>query len=217
MPSAANSGGSTPVSTVTSSGNTSTSPACAACKYQRKKCSKNCLLAPHFPHDRQTQFINAHKLFGVSNITKMIKNMEESQRVLAMNNLILEADMRARDPVGGIYRVVHNLQQQIESTKADLDLVLQHLALFRGRPQETKEIYHGYGNLTEQQWHVLNDQNMQDQYMQQGFVMECTYDHYDNNEKKKPVVKVSSDEIRKQKGIAKRKSDMGLNQLLISS
>ncbi|CAN8269373.1 unnamed protein product [Cochlearia groenlandica] len=52
--------------------NNSTNQACAACKYQRRKCASDCILAPYFPHDRHNQFLNAHKLYGVSNITKII-------------------------------------------------------------------------------------------------------------------------------------------------
>ncbi|KAL1810586.1 LOB domain-containing protein 22 [Daucus carota subsp. sativus] len=82
------------------------SQACAACKYQRRKCAPDCILAPYFPHLRQRQFLNAHKLFGVSNITKIIRNLEKYDKDEAMRTIIYQADVRASDPVGGCYRII---------------------------------------------------------------------------------------------------------------
>lgn len=110
--------------------------ACAACKYQRKKCKKNCLLAPYFPQDRTNQFLNAHKLFGVSNITKMLKGIEESQRDIAMENLIYHANARALDPVGGVYRTICDLKRKIEIVQAELNFTRQQIAMCRSLAQQ---------------------------------------------------------------------------------
>ncbi|RDX81699.1 LOB domain-containing protein 22, partial [Mucuna pruriens] len=111
----------------------STTQACAACKYQRRKCGSNCILAPYFPHDRQKQFLNAHRLFGVGKITNMIKPLEPHDRDVAMSTIVYQSDMRARDPVGGCFRIVQQLQSQIEYTNAELHLVLQRLSFCRGQ------------------------------------------------------------------------------------
>ena len=124
-------------STSSRNGNT-TSQACAACKHQRRKCGPNCILAPYFPHDRQKQFLNAHKLFGVGRISSMIKPLSPSERNMAMETIIFQADMRAYDPVGGCYRLIQQLQSQIEHYKAELQLVLQHLAIFRAQAQQAQ-------------------------------------------------------------------------------
>ncbi|EXC09151.1 hypothetical protein L484_005107 [Morus notabilis] len=121
---------STPTTTTTTKGNGS-AQACAACKYQRRKCAPDCVLAPYFPHDNQRQFLNAHKLFGVSNITKIIKNLDPRTKDEAMRTIIFQSDARASDPVGGCYRIICDLQQQIEYAKAELNFVLHHLALCR--------------------------------------------------------------------------------------
>lgn len=110
--------------------------ACAACKYQRRKCAPDCILAPYFPHDRQRQFLNAHKLFGVSNITKIIKNLSAPEKDEAMRTIIFQSDVRASDPVGGCYRMIRELQRQIEYSKAELDLVLHQLAICRSQVQQ---------------------------------------------------------------------------------
>ncbi|GLT55969.1 hypothetical protein SLA2020_290470 [Shorea laevis] len=112
-------------------GTTSSSQACAACKYQRRKCTPDCILAPYFPHHRQRQFLNAHKLFGVSNITKIIKNLVPPDKDIAMRTIMFQSDARANDPVGGCYSIICQLHHQIEYCKAELELVLQQLAICR--------------------------------------------------------------------------------------
>ncbi|KAF7814140.1 LOB domain-containing protein 22 [Senna tora] len=116
-------------------GTTTTTQACAACKYQRRKCAPDCILAPYFPHDRHRQFLNAYKLFGVSNITKIIKHLDPPLKDQAMRTIIYQSDMRASDPVLGCYRVILDLQTQIQLHRAELDLVLQQLAVFRAQAQ----------------------------------------------------------------------------------
>ncbi|KAK4269241.1 hypothetical protein QN277_022427 [Acacia crassicarpa] len=107
--------------------------ACAACKYQRKKCAPDCILAPYFPHDRQRQFLNAHRLFGVRNITRIIENYNDHLRDEAMRSIIYQSDMRAADPVGGCYRHVKELMAQIQYLEAELVFVRQQLAVFRAQ------------------------------------------------------------------------------------
>ncbi|XP_019424614.1 PREDICTED: LOB domain-containing protein 22-like [Lupinus angustifolius] len=121
-----------------------TTQACAACKYQRRKCAPDCILAPYFPHDRQRQFLNAHKLFGVSNITKIIKFLEPHEKDQAMRTIIYQSDMRANDPVGGCFRHIQDLQAQIEYYHAELELVLQQLAFVRAQAHQQQQSQHVY-------------------------------------------------------------------------
>lgn len=114
--------------------------ACAACKYQRRKCPPDCILAPYFPHDRQRQFHNAHKLFGVSNITKIIRHLDQPEKDAAMRTIIFQSDVRASDPVGGCYRLVRHLQRQIDYAKAELDIVLRQLALCRAQAAQANRL-----------------------------------------------------------------------------
>ncbi|KAL2234799.1 UNVERIFIED_CONTAM: LOB domain-containing protein 22 [Sesamum indicum] len=109
----------------------STTQACAACKYQRRKCASDCILAPYFPHDRQRQFLNAHRLFGVSNIVKIIRHLDPPARDHAMRTIIFQSEARAADPVGGCYRIIRELEQQISLVKAELEIVLHQLTLCR--------------------------------------------------------------------------------------
>ncbi|XP_028778746.1 LOB domain-containing protein 22-like [Neltuma alba] len=51
-----------------------------------------------------------------------------------MRTIIFQSDMRANDPVGGCYRYIQELQAQIKYHQAELELVLQQLALYRSQP-----------------------------------------------------------------------------------
>ncbi|KAJ9701997.1 hypothetical protein PVL29_003973 [Vitis rotundifolia] len=51
------------------------SQACAACKYQRRKCKPDCPLAPFFPSHDKERFRNVHRLFGVANVTKTLQEI----------------------------------------------------------------------------------------------------------------------------------------------
>ncbi|XP_028807812.1 LOB domain-containing protein 2 [Neltuma alba] len=80
-----------------------THAACAACKHQRKKCSMHCALAPYFPANRNREFQAVHKVFGVSNITKLVKYVKEEHRRKVVESLIWEAFCRQQDPILGSY------------------------------------------------------------------------------------------------------------------
>ncbi|TVU06220.1 hypothetical protein EJB05_49421, partial [Eragrostis curvula] len=113
------------------SGSPSQNQACAACKYQRRKCNADCPLAPYFPADQQRRFLQAHRLFGVSNILKTLRRIRPDLCADAMATLIYQAEVRAQDPVGGCYRVVLALERQLDALRAELAAVHHHLALCR--------------------------------------------------------------------------------------
>ena len=46
---------------------------CAACRFLRRRCNESCILAPYFPPNEPLKFINAHKVFGASNIVKALQ------------------------------------------------------------------------------------------------------------------------------------------------
>lgn len=46
---------------------------CAACRLLRRRCAQDCVFAPYFPADEPTKFANVHKVFGASNVNKMLQ------------------------------------------------------------------------------------------------------------------------------------------------
>ncbi|KAF8084297.1 hypothetical protein N665_0726s0020 [Sinapis alba] len=134
----------------------SSATACAACKYQRKKCTENCILARYFPQEKQNLFLNAHKVFGVSNITKFIKGIEESQRDIAMKNLIYHANARVRHPVLGVCKIMVELKHKIDWTQAELNHYQQKLAMCQAIALQPQINCYSYRDLLEQGDEYLN-------------------------------------------------------------
>ncbi|KAL6178123.1 hypothetical protein ACLB2K_049642 [Fragaria x ananassa] len=108
-----------------------TSQACAACKYQRRKCTPECPLAPYFPPDQPKMFQNAHKLFGVCNILKILKTVDPCFKFETMKSIICQANIREKFPVYGCWEVIWQLQYQIMAAEQELQNVHKQLALYR--------------------------------------------------------------------------------------
>jgi hypothetical protein len=173
--------------------NNNTTQACAACKYQRRKCAPDCILAPYFPHDRQRQFLNAHKLFGVSNINKIIKNLDPPLKDQAMRTIIFQSDMRANDPVGGCYKYIQDLQAQIEYCKIELDLVLQQLAVFRGQSHQQQQQVVNYGDQV-----IMNSDSLLGFYNPPGSIVSATaLENYHYNVQQQVVPQLQEQEQEK--------------------
>lgn len=46
---------------------------CAACKLLRRRCTPDCIFAPYFPAHQPHKFASVHKVFGASNVNKMLQ------------------------------------------------------------------------------------------------------------------------------------------------
>ncbi|KAH1038639.1 hypothetical protein J1N35_040382 [Gossypium stocksii] len=102
-------------------------PPCAACKCLRRKCMPDCIFAPYFPPEEPQKFINVHKIFGASNVSKLLNDVPPHQREDAVNSLAYEAEARMKDPVYGcvgaisvLQRQVMRLQKELDATNADI-------------------------------------------------------------------------------------------------
>jgi hypothetical protein len=104
---------SSPRTTAGGGGGSCQNQACAACKYQRRKCNPDCPLARYFPADQQRRFLNAHRLFGVSNIQKTLRRIDPEYGPEAMRALIYQSEARAVDPVYGCVRIIKQLEHEI--------------------------------------------------------------------------------------------------------
>lgn len=108
-------------------------PACAACKHQRRRCTNDCPLAPYFPADRPKVFRNAHRLFGVSNIMNILKEVHPDLRHEAMQSVIYESNMRAQFPVEGCCAIIHQLFLQLQHITEEIWYVQTQIALYKER------------------------------------------------------------------------------------
>lgn len=87
----------------------------------------DCIFAPYFPPEEPQKFANVHKIFGASNVSKLLNEVLPHQREDAVNSLAYEAEARIKDPVYGcvgaisvLQRHVLRLQKELEATNADL-------------------------------------------------------------------------------------------------
>uniref|UniRef100_J3M782 LOB domain-containing protein n=1 Tax=Oryza brachyantha TaxID=4533 RepID=J3M782_ORYBR len=104
---------------------------CAACKFLRRKCQPDCVFAPYFPPDNPQKFVHVHRVFGASNVTKLLNELSPYQREDAVNSLAYEADMRLRDPVYGCVGVISVLQHQLRQLQQDLTRARYELSKYQ--------------------------------------------------------------------------------------
>ncbi|KAM7506592.1 hypothetical protein LguiA_017045 [Lonicera macranthoides] len=102
-------------------------PPCAACKFLRRKCLPGCVFAPYFPPEEPQKFANVHKIFGASNVSKLLNEIQPHQREDAVNSLAYEADARMKDPVYGCVGAISVLQRQLLRLQKELDATNRHL------------------------------------------------------------------------------------------
>ncbi|XP_022718095.1 LOB domain-containing protein 4-like [Durio zibethinus] len=106
---------------------------CAACKLLRRRCAQDCVFAPYFPADEPQKFASVHKVFGASNVNKMLQELPEHQRSDAVSSMVYEANARVRDPVYGCVGAISSLQQQIDSLQTQLALAQAEVVHMRMR------------------------------------------------------------------------------------
>ncbi|GMI76120.1 ASYMMETRIC LEAVES2-LIKE 18, lateral organ boundaries-domain 16 [Hibiscus trionum] len=104
----------------TSSSTGSGSP-CGACKFLRRKCTPDCIFAPYFCSEQGPEkFAAIHKVFGASNVSKLLLCIPAHRRSEAVVTVAYEAQARIQDPVHGCVAHILTLQQQVESLQSQL-------------------------------------------------------------------------------------------------
>jgi hypothetical protein len=81
-----------------------------------------------------------HKVFGASNVSKMLMDVPENQRADAVSSLVYEANARIRDPVYGCMGVIYALQQQIRLLQAELSAVRKDILRYKTTHQQETTI-----------------------------------------------------------------------------
>ncbi|KAJ4955137.1 hypothetical protein NE237_011920 [Protea cynaroides] len=94
---------------------------CAACRMLRRRCGSDCLLAPYFPAEESDKFVVVHKVFGASNVIKMLQMVEESKREDCVKSIVYEASSRLGDPVYGSTGAIFHLQKHVQELKLQLE------------------------------------------------------------------------------------------------
>uniref|UniRef100_A0A161Y2X0 LOB domain-containing protein n=1 Tax=Daucus carota subsp. sativus TaxID=79200 RepID=A0A161Y2X0_DAUCS len=107
---------------------------CASCKLLRRRCAKDCIFAPYFPPDDPHKFAIVHKIFGASNVSKMLQ-----QRGDAVSSLVFEANARSRDPVYGCVGAISYLQNQVSQLQMQLAVAQAEILCFQMQQQQQQQ------------------------------------------------------------------------------
>ncbi|CAL1406246.1 unnamed protein product [Linum trigynum] len=122
---------------VSPTGSLNTVTPCAACKLLRRRCAEECPFSPYFSPHEPHKFAAVHKVFGASNVSKMLLEVPETQRADAANSLVYEANLRLRDPVYGCMGAISALQQQMQSLQLELNAVRAEILKYKYREATT--------------------------------------------------------------------------------
>ncbi|KAI3909148.1 hypothetical protein MKW98_012885 [Papaver atlanticum] len=113
---------------------------CGACKFLRRKCLRGCVFAPYFCHEQgATHFAAIHKVFGASNVSKLLTHLPLGDRCEAAVTISYEAQARIQDPVYGCVAHIFALQQQVVSLQEQLTTL---------RAQQAAQGFVNGGNIT---------------------------------------------------------------------
>ncbi|KAK1284255.1 LOB domain-containing protein 29 [Acorus calamus] len=94
---------------------------CGACKFLRRKCVRGCVFAPYFCHEQgAAHFAAIHKVFGASNVSKLLMHLPVADRCEAAVTISYEAQARLQDPIYGCVSHIFALQQQVVTLQAQL-------------------------------------------------------------------------------------------------
>ncbi|XP_057781272.1 LOB domain-containing protein 29-like [Salvia miltiorrhiza] len=108
---------------------TGSSSPCGACKFLRRKCVNGCVFSPYFCHEQgATHFAAIHKVFGASNVSKLLAHLPDSHRSEAAVTISYEAQARLQDPIYGCVSHIFALQQQVVNLQAQLASLKQQAA-----------------------------------------------------------------------------------------
>ncbi|KAG6600887.1 LOB domain-containing protein 13, partial [Cucurbita argyrosperma subsp. sororia] len=122
---------------------------CAACKLLRRRCAQECPFSPYFSPHEPHKFASVHKVFGASNVSKMLMEVSENQRADAANSLVYEANVRLRDPVYGCMGAISSLQHQIQALQIELNAV--RAEILRHKFREASNMIHSSPQPQQQQ------------------------------------------------------------------
>ncbi|PON41858.1 Lateral organ boundaries domain containing protein [Parasponia andersonii] len=143
---------------------------CAACKLLRRRCAEECPFSPYFSPQEPQKFAAVHKVFGASNVSKMLMELPESQRADAANSLVYEANLRLRDPVYGCMGLISALQQQIQTLQAELNAVRTEILRYKYREATSHHIISSSTTTTSTAHHQAGLANLVSPHVHHGVV-----------------------------------------------
>lgn len=86
-----------------------------------------------------------HRLFGVSSILRILRQVDPDKREDTVKSIVYEADTREKDPVHGCLGVIHLLQNQVNKLKDELVVAREQLFLLE-QQHSTSILQQNYGH-----------------------------------------------------------------------
>ncbi|XP_073119825.1 LOB domain-containing protein 23-like [Henckelia pumila] len=114
---------------------------CAACRHLRRRCPSDCIFSPYFPSNDSKRFRCIHKIYGASNVGKMLQELPMNRRTEAADSLCYEAYCRLKDPVYGCVGIITILWEQIHNVHCQLARIQAEIAAIRARSTQQNN-YH---------------------------------------------------------------------------
>ncbi|KAG8045168.1 hypothetical protein GUJ93_ZPchr0008g12776 [Zizania palustris] len=105
---------------------------CAACRYLRRRCTHDCVLAPFFPASRPHRYACVHRVFGASNVARLLESLPMAERSEAANTMAREAYWRVQDPVYGVTGIISRLQDEIRAVQLELARTQAQITIVAG-------------------------------------------------------------------------------------
>ncbi|KAK8957305.1 LOB domain-containing protein 20 [Platanthera zijinensis] len=102
---------------------------CGACKFLRRRCVSDCVFVPHFGSQQSgaARFAAVHKVFGASNVSKLLQLVPPPRRNHAVLTICYEAQARLSHPVLGCVATIIALQHKVLQLQAELSIVRSQL------------------------------------------------------------------------------------------
>ncbi|KAL7214858.1 hypothetical protein ACSBR1_027104 [Camellia fascicularis] len=161
---------------------------CGACKFLRRRCTSECVFAPYFNYDEAAaHFAVVHKVFGASNVSKLLTNLPMNDRREAAITISYEALARMHDPIYGCVSQIFALQQQVASLQEEIETLGIQMANLTvdvsscGSSQATNQFNNELWVYSQQHNDMTNVQNFlsqQDSLLSHGGDTEGNHDLY---------------------------------------
>ncbi|KAL2539010.1 LOB domain-containing protein 24 [Forsythia ovata] len=115
---------------------------CAACKHLRRRCPSDCIFSPYFPSDNPQRFAYVHKIYGASNVAKILQDLPVNRQGEAADSLYYEAHCRIKDPIHGSVGIITLLHQQIYNAQTQLSKIQAEIAVLSANAQTESKYQH---------------------------------------------------------------------------
>ncbi|GJT06049.1 LOB domain-containing protein 36-like protein [Tanacetum coccineum] len=102
--------------------------ACAACQAAHRSCQENCVFAPSFPRDQPEKYETVDNVYGRTQVSRILKDLNPSKREVASNCLAYATRAREKDPIYGIVGLIIFLRHKLKKVLDEIHSGNQELA-----------------------------------------------------------------------------------------